>query len=380
MAKILVAGDFCLNARMTSMMQQEVEEALQEIKPILQSVDYSLVNLECSVSNNHHLPISKCGPNLLNSSVILDAIKGLGFDAVTMANNHIADFGHEAMIDTLTLLEERGLDYVGAGKNIADASKVLYKQIDTKKIAFINCCEYEFTIATETIGGANPLNLPSIARDILAAKKCADYVIVIIHGGPEHYNLPTPRMQDTYRFFVEMGADVVINHHQHCYSGYEQYKGGYIVYGLGNFCFDSGKQGKSSWNEGYLAILDISEKIDVEFIPYVQCVENPGLMLLSDTKEFKENFENLSSIIKDPAKIQTKYSEFVNSKTEEYLYSFSLPQNRLMKRLKKMRLISSKFSSEVLPHFLTKERQLLFRSYFQCESHRDLMREILKKI
>lgn len=377
MAKILVAGDFCLNARMSSMTLRELDYSLQEIKPILESVDYSLVNLECAVSNKKHIPIPKCGPNLLNTSSALDAIKGLGFNAVTLANNHIADYGHDAMIDTLNLIEEKSIDYVGGGKNLLDASKILYKQIAGKNIAFINCCEHEFTIATETLGGANPLNIPTITRDILTAKKCADYVIVIIHGGPEHYNLPTPRMQDIYRFFVEMGADVVINHHQHCYSGYEHYKDGYIFYGLGNFCFDSNYKRDSLWNRGYMVVIEIQDSINVELIPYIQCNDKVGIELLSSKEEFYENVNNLSMIIQSPKLLQEAYSNFIKSMKNDYMWIYQLSHNRLLKKLNNFGLLPRSFAQEVLPLFLTQERKLCILSYFQCESHNEIIQKIL---
>lgn len=377
MAKILVAGDFCLNARMSSMTLQEVEYSLQEIKLILESVDYSLVNLECAVSNKKHIPIPKCGPNLLNTSIALDAIKGLGFNAVTLANNHIADYGHDAMIDTLNLIEEKSIDYVGGGKNLLDASKILYKQIAGKNIAFINCCEHEFTIATKTMGGANPLNIPTITRDILTAKKCADYVFVIIHGGPEHYNLPTPRMQDTYRFFVEMGADVVINHHQHCYSGYEHYNDGYIFYGLGNFCFDTNYKRHSLWNRGYMVVIEIQDSINVELIPYTQCNDKVGIELLSSKEEFYANVNNLSLIIQSPELLQEAYNNFIKSMKNDYMWIYQISHNRLLKKLNKFGLLPRNFAQEVLPVFLTQERRLCILNYFQCESHNEIIQKLL---
>ena len=75
------------------------------------------------------------------------------------------------------------------------------------------------------------MNPISIYYDLLEARKNADIIICITHGGHEGYNLPSPRMQSLYRFSIDCGADVVVNHHQHCYSGYEQYHNGYIFFG-----------------------------------------------------------------------------------------------------------------------------------------------------
>lgn len=80
-----------------------------------------------------------------------------------------------------------GIDTVGAGKNLKEASKVFYKQIGDQLLAVINCCEHEFSIATEHEAGANPLNLIQQYYQIKEAREKADNVLVIVHGGHEHF-------------------------------------------------------------------------------------------------------------------------------------------------------------------------------------------------
>jgi poly-gamma-glutamate capsule biosynthesis protein CapA/YwtB (metallophosphatase superfamily) len=70
------------------------------------------------------------------------------------------------------------------------------------------------------------------ANQIKEAKATHDKVIVIVHGGHEYYNLPSPRMQKQYRFYADQGADFVVGHHTHCISGYEVYNGVPIYYSL----------------------------------------------------------------------------------------------------------------------------------------------------
>jgi len=106
-----------------------------------------------------------------------------------------------------------------------------------KKIGVINACEHEFSIADNEHGGSNALDLINMQEDITEVRKEADFVVLILHGGIEQYHYPTPRMKRWYRHFVDLGADAVVNHHQHCINGYEVYKGKPIFYGLGNFYF-----------------------------------------------------------------------------------------------------------------------------------------------
>ena len=88
----------------------------------------------------------------------VEAIKYAGFDAVRLANNHIYYFGEKSISDTLDALDNYKIEFVGGGKNIQDTSRIFYNEIDGERLAIINCCEREFSIATETSGGANPLN------------------------------------------------------------------------------------------------------------------------------------------------------------------------------------------------------------------------------
>ena len=107
----------------------------------------------------------------------------------------------------------------------------------------------------------NPVVIPLIRSAVFyaieEAKKKADFVVVIAHGGHEHYNLPSPRMKKWYRFFVDAGAHAVVGHHTHIISGYEVYKDAPIFYSLGNFCFDWEGLRNMEWNNGMLVEVKI---------------------------------------------------------------------------------------------------------------------------
>ena len=303
----------------------------------------------------------------------------MGFDAVTLANNHFADYGQSAVIESLELIENRNLDHVGAGVSLYDSQKILYKTINGVSVAFINACEHEFTIATSSKGGCNPLNAISLYYNIIEAKQKSDDVIVVIHGGHEEYQLPTPRMQQMYRFFVDVGASVVVNHHQHCYSGYEVYKGCPIFYGLGNFSFDGNVLGSDTWNEGYMVKLLIEDTVAFELIPYIQNENTVGITLMSDEQvtAFQNKMKELNDVISDPRRLEEAMKRMIESKRDKYMRPLKPYQYGPLLKLIKWRIIPKKLANKLIPVYLTPERKLMLKSYFQCESHQEVMNNLL---
>lgn len=367
---VIVAGDFCLQQRVEKLFDEDkYASVLEATQKVIAQGDYSIVNLECPVVSEDAIPIVKTGPNLRCGIKAVEALKYAGFDCVTLANNHFYDYGEAGVEGTLEACALNGLDIVGGGRNIDEARRILYKRIEDKIVAIINVCEHEWSIASKEKGGSAPLDLIGNYYQIQEAKGKADHVIMIVHGGTEHYNLPTPRMKETYRFFVDAGADVVVNHHQHCYSGYEEYKGKFIFYGLGNFCFDKGKQKRGAWNEGYLVRLRFSDKIDFELLPYVQCAEEPTIDFNVDTKEFFSKIKELNTIIIDDSLLENSFNEMVQQKEWGSLVAFEPYDNRYLKALRVRGLLPSLLSQKWYRYLL---------AIFRCEAHRDIMLQVLE--
>jgi poly-gamma-glutamate synthesis protein (capsule biosynthesis protein) len=361
--KVLTVGDFCPQNRVAELFDKgEYKTVLDSVKKVISNVDYSIVNFECPVTKGGEKPIEKCGPNLQCSEKGLEAVKWAGFDCVTLANNHFLDYGKEGVEHTLEVCEKYGVDTVGGGMNLHEASKILYKEIEDKTLAIINCCEHEFSIATEETAGSNPLNPIQQYYDIKEARMKADYLLVIVHGGHEHYQLPSPRMQETYRFFVDAGADAVVNHHQHCFSGYEYYKGKPIVYGLGNFCFDKQGYFEGLWEYGYMVMIDFANDIEMTILPYQQCKENPQIEFLKDTGSFDEKIQELNNIISS--------KDELNRHTKSY-YSKQLQSVSLAFEPYRGRVLSKLYLKGWLPSFLRKGKLVKLRNMIENESHRD---------
>ena len=182
-----------------------------------------------------------------------------------------------------------------------------------------------------------------------------------------------------YRAFVDFGADAVVNHHQHCYSGYEIYEGKPIIYGLGNFYFDwYGKN--ADWNEGYMVKLVFGKEIGLELIPYVQNAEKVGVRLMNETEkeEFDKKIAELNRIIANPKQLQQHLCEWTNVKRDEYMRIIHPAKGKRITQLENIHLITENNKNDWMPEFLTEERQLLLKSIFQCESHQEIMNILLQ--
>ncbi|MEG0806721.1 MAG: CapA family protein [Alistipes sp.] len=370
MIKIIVAGDFCPHRRVVDLIENgQYETIFSEVKMLTENADFSIVNFECPVASEQDISIKKCGPALRCDERSVKVLKAAGFNLVTLANNHFRDYGQIGIKNTLDTCRKYGLGVVGGGVNIVEATKIYYKNIANQKFAFVNVCESEFSIATATQGGSAPLNPIANYYKIKEAKENADFVIIIVHGGHEGYNLPSPRMQNTYRFFVDCGATVVINHHQHCYSGYEIYNGAPIFYGLGNFCFDDTLR-NNIWNEGYMVELNFTNGcVNFMLHPYVQCNDKPVITMfdLIKTADFKIQIASLNKIIADKIKLEEAFDDFIE--TRKGLLAFFEPySNKYAMVLRHWHL---------LPSYLNHRKKLILGNLIRCESHRDIINSLL---
>lgn len=371
--EIIIAGDFCPKNRVFELVEKEnYEDIFTYVKPIIEQCDYSIVNFECPVLSSKCSHIQKAGPSLKCTPKAVKALKYAGFKCVTLANNHFYDQGEDGVKETIFTLKEVGISYVGGGKNLEEAGRTLYQTINGETIAIINCCEHEFSIATKKTGGSNPLNTVKQYYAIKEAKEKAEFVIVIVHGGIEHYQYPSQRMVDTYRFFVDAGADAVINHHQHCFSGGEVWHGKPIFYGLGNFCFDWQEKSSQLWVEGYMVKLKFDgDTVSSSLLPYTQNGNSPGVFPknITEYNDWKQRYDSISEVIVNKDKLDEKYQELL-SKTER-IYSTNLtPYTH--------KISLSLYMRHMLPMLMTKRKLRTLLNMLMCESHYDRMLHMLK--
>lgn len=367
---IIVAGDYCPRYRIAEMLLNSDYSYFDEISDIIRSADYSIVNLECPICESDISPIVKCGPALKTNTNVVKSIKYAGFQCATLANNHFRDFGDIGCNNTINELANHRIDYVGGGNTLKEAQRVLYKDIKGERLAIINICENEFSIATETTAGAAPIDLIDNYHQILEAKSNAKYVLMIIHGGHEMYQLPSPRMKKLYRHYVDLGVDAVINHHQHCYSGYEYYKGKPIVYGIGNLCFGSPNEQISKWNEGYLVnILFCKEGVKINLTPYEQdCNKTNARIAVSDDPCFHSKIKELNDIIADDDLLSVNFNKWIASCYKSKLSLFSSYHNRYL---------NAAASRGYIPRPASRRELVSLLNNIACESHRDISMAVL---
>ncbi len=371
MVKVFISGDFCPVNRVDELINKgNFGVIYNDLLPYIKQSDITITNLECPLTSSGHKS-KKSGPNLRASEKAIEALRFAGFNLVTLANNHIMDYGDSGLNSTIQKCLESGIDYVGIGSNNQNAREQMFKVVDGIKIAFINFCENEWSVATESNPGANSLNPISNYYDIADAKTKADHVIVIVHGGHENYDLPSPRMKQTYRFFVDAGASAVIGHHPHCFSGFEIYKNAPIFYSLGNFIFDWYVRKESMWEKGFAVIFTFNLKsITFDLLPYIQCDERPGVRLLNETEKkiFDEKISLLNTKISNDDILNQEFIKLIKSRKKNYLSILEPFTNKILLSLYHRGFIPSLISS--------REKRVLLNT-IRCESHRDVLLKIL---
>lgn len=256
----------------------------EEVLSIMNNADIMVANNEFTLSNR--------GTRLNKAYTFkgdpkrASIYKEMGVDLVSLANNHIYDYGHDAFIDTLNTLKSQDIAFVGAGNNIEEAKKPYYYIINGYKIAFLNATRAEKNIITPEA----TLNKEGVFRcydpklfieEIQKAKQESDYVVALIHWGKEQSHTLEQVQIDTGKKYIDAGADVLVGSHAHVLQGMEIYNGKLIAYNLGDFLFndwttETGILNVNIANDG---------KLSYKFIPCLQ--SNVKTTILKGDKKTK---------------------------------------------------------------------------------------------
>lgn len=168
----------------------------------------------------------------------------MGIDLVTLANNHVFDYGKDAFLDMLEELDKIKMPHVGAGKNITDAATPFYFIIGGRKLAFVNANRSEKNILTPGASEDSPGVLrcydPTYFNNLIKeTKKNSDYVFALVHWGKEGSNSLEEEQIKTAQMYLESGADAIIGTHAHVLQEVDFYQNKLIAYNLGNFIFNN---------------------------------------------------------------------------------------------------------------------------------------------
>ena len=370
-----VVGDLFLGRRIETIAIKNPSSLFDsKILELFNNADFNIINLESPLTTGGNKDkIKKTGPNLKADPKTVGVLNLLKTNLVTLANNHIYDYGALGLSETLNLCNQNNINTVGAGLTLAQANKIFYKNFGELSVAVINIAENEWCNASETRGGANPMNFIANTRSILEAKKISDIVILIVHGGHEYYHFPSPRMVEQYRFYAELGASIIIGHHSHFISGYEIFNGVPIFYGLGNFLFDSDTD-SNEWYEGLLLQIEINhnKEINWKLQPFSQRNRKVKILEENDKATIEKKLENINSIIADKEKLKEKFQALIENQKKDILSIFS---TSYFLKYKYFRSAIRKSGLESL--FLRTDQLKSILNHSRCEAHRDISFEVL---
>ncbi|MCO6009359.1 CapA family protein [Actinoallomurus purpureus] len=238
---VAFAGDVHFNGRLAARLADPAT-ALGPTIPELTRADLAMVNLETAITTR-----GKKAPKEFTfraPASAFGALRSAGIDVVTMANNHAMDYGTVGLHDSLAAIKKTGFPTVGIGANAAQAYRPYYVTVKGDRIAVLGATQVlddnlvtAWTATTKKGGLASAKNVPRLVKEVRAARRAADTVIVYLHWGQEKKPCPLPQQRTLARALVRAGADVVVGGHAHIPLGGGFMKGRYVDYGLGNFFF-----------------------------------------------------------------------------------------------------------------------------------------------
>jgi poly-gamma-glutamate synthesis protein (capsule biosynthesis protein) len=272
------------------MLGRGVDEALKcfgpdypwgDLGPLLNEADLTVVNLECVIACGGQ-PWSRW-PKTFHfraDPIAADALQSAGIDCVTLANNHVLDYEENALLEMLDLLEQRGIAFTGAGRDLAEARRPALLSARGQSVAIIAFTDNEPEwSALPTAPGTNYIpialderTLGPVRDSIVQARAAgADLVVFTIHWGPNMVRRPSVLFRRFAHAVIDAGADLFFGHSAHIFQGIELYQGHPIIYDAGDFVDDYVVDADLRNDWGLLFRLDVdgSNVERIELIPAV---------------------------------------------------------------------------------------------------------------
>ncbi|MBR5653772.1 MAG: CapA family protein [Prevotella sp.] len=322
MNNILIVGDFFpVQSNLSFFADGNVGELFDnEIIQLFTNTDYRACNLEGALTDSS-IRMEKTGPVIVAPTKVVNAYKALGIDYCLLANNHITDARDQGVVDTMTTLENAGIQYVGAGKDESAIPHHFFISVGGKKICIYNVCETMYNKPSSIHAGAWLYDEYVVCKELESLKKQCDFIVVVYHGGIEKFRYPSPETKKRFHRMADSGADVILSQHTHCIGCEEYYNGSYLLYGQGDFLFnnfrpkltDTGIIVELSFKEGQMQIKK----------HFVKCTDNYCLQYVKNY-DFSE-FEERSSHVNDDAFLDAQFQQFCMKELRLYLTAFKSP-------------------------------------------------------
>jgi poly-gamma-glutamate capsule biosynthesis protein CapA/YwtB (metallophosphatase superfamily) len=265
------------------------------VKDYLQKADYTIANLETPITVRGE--IQKKDYVYRGSPLALPPFKDAGVDLVNLANNHVLDYGKEGLLDTFDELNKADIKYIGAGKDAAEAYSPVIVEKQGIKIAFLGFSrvvpEASWKAGINHPGVAETYNYTVPVEAIQKARQQADLVVVIGHWGVERTDNPDKYQTELAHRYIDAGADLIVASHPHVLQGFENYKGKWIAYSLGNFIFTVNEVQKTLETVILQATCSKEKRCDLDLVPIQNKVAQPEVMVKEKAVKL---FERLSQI------------------------------------------------------------------------------------
>ena len=220
-----------------------------DVLPILLAADLRVINLECVISarGREWRPQSKAFHFRARPRAI-EFLKAANIDAVTLANNHVLDYGAEALLDCLALLDRAGIRHAGAGPSLTAAMEPAFLQVARGGVAVLALTDNEpdweaadakpgVVYAAYDCRGLKEPYRSHVTDAIKRARSQAGLVLVSAHVGP-NWGIPSTEMRALAHDLLDLGADLYWGHSNHTPQGIELYRGKAIIYSAGDFIDD----------------------------------------------------------------------------------------------------------------------------------------------
>lgn len=370
--RIVIGGDIApINSNEKPFVEGDAALLLGNIKEKISNVDLFVCNLEVPLTNTK-TPILKSGSSIKANPDTIKGIKAMGINLLSLANNHVGDYGDNGIKETLAVLENYKINNIGAGLNSNDAKHpFIYKKNDIA-VGVLSYADHEFGMAQEHKSGANPFHLIDAFKDIKDLKKSVDYIIVMLHDGKEYYPYPSPELQKIGRHLIDIGADIVVCQHSHLIGAVEPFKKGKIVYGQGNFMFDYRANYSPEWSNGFLISINVDkDKNEIELIPFKQNYPSVVGLDREEKDAFFKAMEKRTEQVNDASFIKDSWNEFILKQKPSYLSTVFGYNTFISKVLKKTGLYKILISKNTL---------LILLNFFRSRVHRESFVSILENL